>query len=624
MSSFENFVKCGVVSPLSASATSFSLQAAVPPYNLPPTAGGVLVLTDSPTNPSVIEVIRYTSRSALGLYGVDRGQEGTSARAWTGPIYCYQSLMAGDFQGLLDSKVDKASGQSLMLDTERARLAALNNVDNTADADKPISAEQLAALNLKAPLASPGLTGKPTAPTAIPTENSTQIASTAFVKAALASLVDSSPAALDTLNELAVALGNDPNFSTTMVNALAGKVDKAAGQSLMLDAERARLASLNNVDNTADANKPISIAQLTALNLKAPIDSPALTGEPTSPKALAGDNSNKIANTAFVSEALAVITESLSGAGSTSFLDKEDARRPAWKIESELKTSQKITVPVNGKSIEYAANFAVTLPALTNGSDYAIYATTDGRLLADLNWSAPAGETAGTTRKVGGFHVALTGEILPYSLWDLNYRPSCPDPRGMVCINGAFWSDIYLLGVNHHIDGTSRASVTIADGASPPKIPTIYNGNGSNAYANLTWFVAQDVLQSHGKRCPSWAEFSMLAFGVTEGTSIGTDPITTKHDAPRRSRWGVEQATGNLWVWGADTYGSGATGWSAMTDGRGSVYMGGVTAVLLGAAWDYAGNSGSRSAYWYNSPSDSGGDVSARGLSDHLCLLAER
>ena len=43
-------------------------------------------------------------------------------------------------------------------------------------------------------------------------------------------------------------------------------------------------------------------------------------------------------------------------------------------------------------------------------------------LLADLNWSAPAGEAVGTTRKVGGFHVALTGEILPYSLWDLNYR----------------------------------------------------------------------------------------------------------------------------------------------------------------------------------------------------------
>lgn len=79
------------------------------------------------------------------------------------------------------------------------------------------------ALALKAPLASPGLTGTPTAPTAAQTANNTQIATTAFVKAALAGLVGSSPAALDTLNELADALGNDPNFATTMTNALAGK-----------------------------------------------------------------------------------------------------------------------------------------------------------------------------------------------------------------------------------------------------------------------------------------------------------------------------------------------------------------------------------------------------------------
>ncbi|WP_336659519.1 phage tail protein [Enterobacter asburiae] len=79
------------------------------------------------------------------------------------------------------------------------------------------------ALALKAPLASPALTGVPTAPTAAQTVNNTQVATTAFVKSAIAALVASSPAALDTLNELAEALGNDPNFATTMTNALAGK-----------------------------------------------------------------------------------------------------------------------------------------------------------------------------------------------------------------------------------------------------------------------------------------------------------------------------------------------------------------------------------------------------------------
>ncbi|SCC61828.1 phage tail protein [Kosakonia oryziphila] len=74
-----------------------------------------------------------------------------------------------------------------------------------------------------APLASPAMTGVPTAPTAAQSVNNTQLATTAFVKAAIAALVASSPATLDTLNELAAALGNDPNFATTMTNALAGK-----------------------------------------------------------------------------------------------------------------------------------------------------------------------------------------------------------------------------------------------------------------------------------------------------------------------------------------------------------------------------------------------------------------
>jgi phage-related tail fiber protein len=110
--------------------------------------------------------------------------------------------------------------------TPKAPTAPAGNnstqIANTAFV-QAIAAALNSALALKAPLASPGLTGTPTAPTAAQTANNTQIATTAFVKAALAELVGSSPAALDTLNELAAALGNDPNFATTMTNALAGK-----------------------------------------------------------------------------------------------------------------------------------------------------------------------------------------------------------------------------------------------------------------------------------------------------------------------------------------------------------------------------------------------------------------
>ncbi|HFO3649821.1 TPA: phage tail protein [Escherichia coli] len=108
------------------------------------------------------------------------------------------------------------NGAPATLDTLKEIAAAINN-------DPKFSTTINNALALKAPLSSPALTGTPTAPTASQSVNNTQIATTAFVKSAIAGMVGSAPAALDTLNELAAALGNDPNFATTMLNALAGK-----------------------------------------------------------------------------------------------------------------------------------------------------------------------------------------------------------------------------------------------------------------------------------------------------------------------------------------------------------------------------------------------------------------
>jgi hypothetical protein len=80
-----------------------------------------------------------------------------------------------------------------------------------------------------APLASPALTGTPTAPTATAGTSTTQVATTAFVGTAVSNLVASAPAALDTLNELAAALGNDASFSTTVTNSIATKLPLAGG-----------------------------------------------------------------------------------------------------------------------------------------------------------------------------------------------------------------------------------------------------------------------------------------------------------------------------------------------------------------------------------------------------------
>ncbi|EFB5137364.1 phage tail protein [Escherichia coli] len=113
------------------------------------------------------------------------------------------------------------NGAPATLDTLKEIAAAINN-------DPKFSTTINNALAQKAPLSSPALTGTPTAPTAAQSVNNTQIATTAFVKSAIAAMVGSAPAALDTLNELAAALGNDPNFATTITNSLAGKQPKDA------------------------------------------------------------------------------------------------------------------------------------------------------------------------------------------------------------------------------------------------------------------------------------------------------------------------------------------------------------------------------------------------------------
>jgi hypothetical protein len=91
-----------------------------------------------------------------------------------------------------------------------------------------------------ATLASPTFTGTPAAPTATSGTNTTQVATTAFVQTAVSNLINSAPGALDTLAELATALGNDASFSTTVTNSLAGKLAATSNLSDLASASTAR------------------------------------------------------------------------------------------------------------------------------------------------------------------------------------------------------------------------------------------------------------------------------------------------------------------------------------------------------------------------------------------------
>lgn len=296
-------------------------------------------------------------------------------------------------------------------------------------------------------------------------------------------------------------------------------------------------------------------------------------------------------------------------------------------------SAQKLYVEVNGSVLEIASGTSVSMPTLATGTDYAIWATPAGGFEADASYTTPP---TANSRLVGGFHYApggnasaqaggdTTPQINEYSFWDLKFKPACKDPRGMALVAGGFWADIYLLNTDPDSNGTSSYNKTIADGSSPPIVPAAFGGNGVTTYGALTWFETQEVLAAYGKKAPTYAEFMALAYGVTEETARGSDPVTTGIDNARTSRWGIMQATGNLWTWSRDfiAKNTGTIEWQDITEGRGEVltYDSTSHAGLLGGNWLTNVKAGSRCSGWSGVPSVSGNDLGARGVCDHLIL----
>jgi len=331
------------------------------------------------------------------------------------------------------------------------------------------------------------------------------------------------------------------------------------------------------------------------------------------------------------------LTDLPAGATPYGLFSKIDPTVVAWSKTGAftMQTNTGLYIEVNGDIKTIASGTSITMPSATAGTDYAIWCTTAGSLEATTNHVSPPSTNA---RKVGGFHYAPGGNatgtsggdttpaINEYSLWDLKWRPSCSDPRGMTLIGGHFWSDIYLTGINHNINGTSKLNVQITDGGSGQGavIPTIYGGNGSTTYADYNWFAASEVLSSHGKRHPTYAEFIALAYGSTENTARGSDPVNTQMsstDAPFTSRWGVIQATGCMGTFG-NNFGGGASGgssWSGtgITDGRGQTWNLSRVGYFAGA-FNNGVNAGTRFSNWGQGPDSDHSGRSSRGICDHL------
>lgn len=291
-----------------------------------------------------------------------------------------------------------------------------------------------------------------------------------------------------------------------------------------------------------------------------------------------------------------------------------------------VSTSTKIWVEVGGSLVKVDASTPVTMTTPVPGVDYAIWCNKDGELEAMPNQdNEPPSEDV---RKIGGFHYAPGGnasgrsggdstpQINEYSFWDLKFRPSCPDPRGMTLVANGFWSDIYLTGSNATgIDCSSVYNTTIADGSNPPSAHGMFGGG---SYGSYTWFDAMELGTSFGKKNPTQMEFMSLAYGSTEKSSLELDPISTVLNPAYTSKWGVIQATGVLWVWARDRGGPFYTAsWNSNTEERGSEFNA-PNSCILGGAWNTLANSGTRCSNWEHDASYSNETVGSRFVCDHL------
>ena len=317
---------------------------------------------------------------------------------------------------------------------------------------------------------------------------------------------------------------------------------------------------------------------------------------------------------------------------------------------SSLKIPTGTSIIVGENTITLASDYTLDLNSnldtgiKTGGTDYYVYARTNGTFYISANDAITA------DRLIGGFHYGLTGEteavsgnkleadmakirgINSYSFWDLKFRPVA-STKGMVFI-GNKWYDIYLLNSEHITNGTSKAGLTIAGGALTqgrlyPKIPLQYGGNNTLTYGSFKWFHACEIAKAHGKELIDYAQFPTIAYGVQENVDASTQDgggATIQHYANLTSKFGIEQATGVQWIWGANlaNYPTDATwAWRNNTESRGQIYSteNSPTAVVLGGHRNNGVDAGSRASHWGSYVWDTYWSFGCRFACDHLQLV---
>jgi len=318
---------------------------------------------------------------------------------------------------------------------------------------------------------------------------------------------------------------------------------------------------------------------------------------------------------------------------------KADTRQVAWTKTGNdtAETSTALTIVVDGSVVNIASGTNISMPSLSAGTDYAIWVAPDGTLEADASFTTPP---TANGRRVGGFHYApggnatldsagdwanhtggdTTAQINEYSFYDLKWRPSVADPRGLTLVNESFWAGMYLMSANTTVAPLHKFGVEPARDGNDPQKPY---GDGTT-YGNAKPMNVFECLSYYGFRAPDVNEFQLLALGVNEERSIGgsgpgnTGDVTDRSKNEQTSAWGVFDATGVLSVWGRDSLPDNDQD-SGVTEGRSDNVFRISRFAIFGGNWRSGSYSGSRYVS-SSSASFSFTGFGGRGVCSHLIL----
>ena len=324
----------------------------------------------------------------------------------------------------------------------------LGSVDNTSDLAKPISTATQTALDLKANILSPALTGTPTAPTAAVGTNSTQLATTAFVLANGLSLASPAFTGTPTAPTAAVGTNTTQLATTAFVLANATTATKAS-------------IGLGNVDNTSDLTK---------------FTSTALTGTPTAPTAGVGTNTTQVATTAFVLANASSLT-------SPAFTGTPTAPTAAVGTNSTQLATTAFVVAADALKANIAS------PTLTGTPSAPTAAIgTNTTQLATTAFVIANGASGVTKASIGLGNVDNTSDLTKFTNTALTGTPSAP-----------------TAGVGTNTTQVATTAFVLANASSlsspaftgTPTAPTAAVGTNTTQLATTAFVVAADALKAN-------------------------------------------------------------------------------------------------------------------------------